>query len=123
MINAPSAIAKQGTMIELWHGDQMIVATVVWRQGSRAGLQADERVPVDEILAFSQSGSLQLTASWPDIERRRKPRTLRDSRLRARALEFASIVMIGASLAAGAVMMIQQAFARPLHSVEAALRD
>src|SRR6187200_314323 len=63
MINAPAAVAAQGSTIELWHADHVIVATVVWRRGSRAGLQTDDRVPVDDILALSSATTLQLTAA------------------------------------------------------------
>ena len=122
MINAPAALAAKGSTIELWHGDRVIVATVVWRKGSRAGLQADDRVPVDDILALSSSTTLQLTAApWPAVDRRRKPRAEDDSRLRARRFEFAATVLIGASLVGAAVMMIEQAFARPLDYVRSAL--
>ena len=36
-------------------------------------------------------------------------------------MEFASVVVIGASLAGGAVMLVEEAFARPLAIVQAAL--
>ena len=122
MINAPAALAVQGSTIELWHGDHLIVATVVWRKGSRAGLHAEERVPVDEILAISQSGSLKLTAaSWPEFERRRVVRTSDDSRVRGRAMEFVGAAMVACVLAAAAFSLVDRAFERPLRHVEAAL--
>jgi len=122
MINAPAAVAAQGSTIELWHADHVIVATVVWRRGSRAGLQTDDRVPVDDILALSSATTLQLTAApWPAVERRKKPRAEDDSRLRARRFEFAATVLIGAFLAGAAAIMIGQAFVRPLEYVRAAL--
>ena len=92
LINAGAAAALTGGRIELWHGEQVIVGTVIWRQGTRAGLQSDDQVPVDDILAISQAPSLQLTAGqWPGVERRKRPRSDDDSRLRARAMEFAAI--------------------------------
>lgn len=122
MINAPCAVAAQGSTIELWHGDRMIVATVVWRRGSRAGLQAEDRVPVEEILAGSESDSLQLTATlWPDVERRRKPRTGGNGRVRARAIELAGVATIAVLLAGGACLMVKHAFARPLALVQSSL--
>jgi len=124
MINAPAAVAVQGSTVELWHGDRVIVATVVWRKGSRAGLHADDRVPVDDLLALSSATRLQLTAAqWPAVDRRKKPRADEDSRLRARKFEFAATVLIGAALAGTAAMMIEQAFARPLQYVRVALAD
>jgi hypothetical protein len=122
MINAPWACAAKDSTIELWHGEHVIVATVVWRKGARAGLQAEGSVPVDDILAISQSPSLQLTAGqWPEVDRRRKPRTADESRHRARAIEFTAAVVIALLLAAGAFELIDQALARPLTIVEAAL--
>lgn len=122
MINAPSVNAEKGSTIELRYSEHMIVATIVWRDGSRAGLKADERVPVDDLLARGQSPSLQLTAGgWPHIDRRARPRSSGDARLRGRIIEFAGIVLIGASLAVGATLMIGQAFAQPIRHVQAAL--
>ena len=56
LINA-SAPAVQGSTIEVWHGEHLIVATVMWRNGTRAGLHANERIPVEEILALAKYGS------------------------------------------------------------------
>ena len=122
MINAPATSAKQGSTIELWHGDRMIVATVVWRSGSRAGLQTDDRLPVDDILALRTASSLQLTAApWPAADRRKKPRKDQDSRLRGRRLEFVATLLIGASLAGGVAFMVEEALARPFAVVRTAL--
>jgi hypothetical protein len=101
----------------------VIVARVVWRKGTRAGLQAEQRVPVEELMTLGQAPRLQLTAAgWPEVERRKRPRTHDDSRLRARAIEFAGLGLVAATLALGASAMVEQAFARPLTYVEAALR-
>lgn len=122
MINAPATSAKQGSTIELWHGDRVIVATVMWRSGSRAGLQTDDRLPVEDILALSTTNSLQLTAApWPAADRRKKPRKDEGSRVRGRRMEFVATLLIGASLAGGAAFMVQEALARPLDVVRAAL--
>lgn len=120
MIN--SATLVQGSTVEVWHGEHVIVATVVWKKGTRAGLQAEDRIPVEEILALSKSPELQLTAeSWPEVERRKKPRSHDHSRLVGRATEFAGVLTIGAILASAAFLMIEQAFARPLHYAAAVL--
>ena len=122
LINAGAAAALADGNIEVWHGEHLIAATIVWRKGTRAGLRADAWVPVDDILAISQAPSLQLTAAqWPAVERRKRPRSHDDSRSRARAMEFAGIAVIAVSLAGGALMMVGHAFARPLGYVEAAL--
>jgi hypothetical protein len=122
LINAPAVSATKGSTIELWHGDRVIVATVVWRKGSRAGLQTDDRVPVDDILALSSEKTAQLTAApWPTADRRRKPRKNDDNRVRGRRLEFVATFLIGASLAGSAALMVEEALARPFDVVRSAL--
>lgn len=114
--------AIQGATVEIWHRDHVIVARVVWRKGSRAGLQAEQRVPVEELMTMSQTPSLQLTADqWPGAERRTRSRSHDDNRLRARVIEFAGLAIIVASLAGGLAAMVGEVFARPLALVEAAL--
>jgi hypothetical protein len=109
----------EGTQVEVRRGDHIIVARVMWRDGGRAGLKAEERVPVEEIMTLGQSPSLQLTAATG--ERRKHPRPGDRSRLRGRAIEFAGVVTIAVSLAGAGLAMIEQAFARPLAMVSAAL--
>ena len=122
MINAPSAGPRTGTMIEIRHADHVIVAAVVWRNGTRAGLRSEHRVPVEEILALGNAPSLRLTAGqWPQIDRRKHVRSHSDNRLLARALEFAGVAAIAASLGFGALFLVQQAFARPMMALSAAL--
>ena len=120
MIN--SATLVKGNTVEVWHGEHVIVATVVWRKGTRAGLQAEERIPVEEILALGKSPGLQLTAgtTWPEVERRKKPRGSDEHRITGRALEYTGVLFLGAILAISAFLMVEQAFARPLHYVAAA---
>jgi len=122
MIQASRA-APEGSVIELWKGDYVIVARVVWRKGVRAGLRSEERVPVEEIMSLAQSPGLQLTATndRPLYERRKRPRTHEDNRLRARMMEFASVALIGAFFAGSAYSLVEQALARPLAAVRTAL--
>ena len=114
--------AIEGSTVELWHGEQVIVARVVWRKGTRAGLCAEARVPMEEMCADSKGAQLPRTS--PDgrfVERRKRPRTHEESRLRGRALEFASMAIIGAGLAAGMFALVEQAFAQPLAYIGRAL--
>lgn len=110
---------SQGTMVEIRRGDHAIVARVVWRDGARAGLQAEDRVPVEDIVTIGQSPALQLTAA--PVERRKQPRPENASRTRGQAIEFAGVVVIGACVAGAALSMVQAAFVRPLALVTAAL--
>lgn len=113
----------EGSIVELHRGDHVIIARIVWREGSRAGLQSDERVPVEQIMSLSQSSSLRLVASdGVLIDRRRRPRRAQaDARSRGRAIEFAGTAAILIVFALGAVAMAQQALVDPLGKVEAAL--
>ena len=107
-----------GTEVEIRRGDHAIVARVIWRDCGRAGLQAEERVPIEEIVTLGQSPALQLTA---DGERRKSIRPEDRSRLIGRAIEFGGILVVAVSLASAALIMVEAAFARPLAAVSAAL--
>lgn len=120
MIHTGRQIAT-GTQVEVRRGDHVIIARVVWRDGGRAGLRAEDRVPVEEIMTLGQSPTLQLTAA--PVERRKHPRSQDRSRLRGRAMEFGAVVAISACLAVAGLSMVQSAFARPLEMVSAALRN
>jgi hypothetical protein len=122
MIRASRPV-PQGSMVELRRGDHVIIARVVWREGAKAGLQAEDCLPVEDILTLSQAAAIQVAAgpSYPIAERRRQPRSHDQSRLRARVMEFASIAFIAVSLAGGALLMVGDAFSRPLAEVRAAL--
>ena len=114
--------AVQDAIVEIWHGEHLIMARVVWRKGTRAGLQAEQGVPVEELMTLSQMPNLMLTAStWPEFDRRTKPRAHDDSRLRARLIEFAGMVLIGGALSIGTLLLLHDAFSRPLAFIEAAL--
>jgi hypothetical protein len=116
LIHSGRSVAP-GSQVELWRGNQVIHARVVWRDGARAGLQTHDRVPMDEIMSLAQAPALQLTAS----ERRSPATTHARSRERARAYQFGGTVVIGLICAGAAFGMIQQALARPLALVTAAL--
>jgi hypothetical protein len=125
LLISSSRVGGEGSTVELRHGQHAIVAQVVWRKGTRAGLRAKNRVPIEEIVTMSQTSALRLTAvPWSGAERRVRSRARSShdqSRLRSRAIEFTSIAVIAASLAAGLFSMVEQAFARPLALVQTAL--
>jgi hypothetical protein len=118
MIHSGRPIA-QGSEVEIRRGDYAIVARVVWRDGGRAGLRAEDRVPVEVIMSLGQSQVLQLAA--PGDERRKQPRPDERGRIRGRAIEFAGVAVIAAALAGAGLTMVEAAFARPLALVSAAL--
>jgi hypothetical protein len=118
MIHTNQQVAP-GTAVEIRRGDHVIIARVVWRSGGRAGLQAEERLPVDEIMTVGQAPALQLTANGGD--RRKSPRPEDRSRAQGRMVEFAGAGVVALSLAVAALSMVEQAFARPIAMVTAAL--
>ena len=120
MIHTGRPITK-GTQVEVRRGDHVIIARVMWRDGGRAGLRAEDRVPVKEIMTLGQSPTLQLTAG--PVERRKHPRVPQRSRWRGRAMEIGAVIAISACLAAAGLNMAQAAFARPLEMVSAALEN
>lgn len=120
MIHTGRQIAK-GTQVEVRRGDHVIIARVMWRDGGRAGLRAEDRVPVEEIMTLGQSPTLQLTAG--PVERRKQPRPSEQSRLKGRAMEFGAVIAISTCLAWAGLSMVQAAFAGPVEMVSAALRN
>jgi hypothetical protein len=122
MIRTASRVLED-SVVEIRRGNHVIFARVVWRRGRKAGLQADERLPVEDILMIGQSPALQLTAADAlMIERRKNSRRVyQDSRQRARGIQFISAVVIAAGLAAAVLSMVEQATAVPLAMIEVAL--
>jgi hypothetical protein len=114
--------AERGSYVELRRGDQVIIGRVMWRSGSRLGLRAQDRVPVEAIV----TSKLALCRAQPaqdavPVERRRVPRTHERSRLRTRAMEFASIAAIGVTLSVAVASTVAAAVTNPLTRVRAAL--
>jgi len=121
LIRANQTIAE-GSNIELRHREHVIVAQVVWRCGQRAGLQAEDWVPVDEIMILSHTPLLQLTAGGPgQVERRKQPRTHDDSRLLGRMIEFASVAIIAITLSGGLYTLVAEALGEPMARIRLAL--
>ena len=114
--------AERGSYVELRRGDQVIIGRVVWRCGARLGLRSQDRVPVEAIVTSKLALSrCTPTEVFPSIERRRVRREHEQSRLRGRAMEFASVVLIGMTLSAAVFSMVTGAVASPLSRVRMAL--
>lgn len=112
-----------GTWIELHRGGHIISARVVWRNGSRAGLQSEERLPVEQIMAASPQCSLQLVASGGAlIDRRKKERPSSvDARQIGRCVEFVGLSLLVVTFAVGLGRWAADALGRPLAEVASAL--
>src|SRR3954453_8262022 len=55
--------SDRGSIVEVRQGEHVIRARVVWSDGARAGLRADERLPVEQILSRNDCPELRLTAA------------------------------------------------------------
>ena len=123
LIRASRPIPK-GSKVEVRHAGLIIQARVVWRDGARAGLAAENCVPVEDILSLDQGPALQLTApERTGTDRRVAARRHDDSRIRGRLLEFAAIAVLSACAGAFAFTAVHDMLARPLASVQKALGE
>lgn len=111
MIRTGRSIARGGE-VELRRGDHAILARVVWWSGGRAGLQAHERVPIEQILI--QGPSPPAPPGPSNATRRKVPRIEDRSRVRGRAIEFAGVLLIAISLAGVGLEMFESAFGHTL---------
>ena len=119
LIRAARPLAN-GSFVELRRDDQVIHARVVWREGARVGLKADGIVPVEKIVGL-QAPDVQLVAPCAAIRLRTLRRSAERSRMAGRSGEFVAAVAVGVALAAASLSLVEQAFARPLALVSAAL--
>lgn len=113
--------AKLGSHVEIRRGGSLIIANVVWRKNQRIGLSSHHPVPIREVLEDEKVAAIVTTDSPVLVERRRQPRTPDNSRLKARAMEFAATAGIGIALAATAALCVAEAISKPIAAVEAAL--
>lgn len=105
----------EGSRVELWRAQHVIVARVMWQDGSRAGLQTEDRVPVEDILSLGASTALILTAECHSASNvRAGERRRADRRSQGRMIEFAGVVLIACSLAVSAFDMVARALGRPM---------
>lgn len=111
-----------GTTIELWRDDYRIVAQVVWQDGTRAGLQSQQHLPVEAMMSLSGSTALQLVASGgARMERRKRHRTEEHATQTGRRIEFAGVAAIALTLAVSIGLAAGSALDRPFAKIEAAL--
>jgi hypothetical protein len=114
--------SRLGGVVELCRGAYLLQAKVVWQDGLRTGLQVDEALPIEDILALGQSpGPHPMAADSRLVDRRRTARGAEASRWRGRAIEFGGTAFIAVALCAATLAMLEEAFARPMSLVERAL--
>jgi hypothetical protein len=117
----------RGTYVEICRGPHVIVARVMWTNGQRAGLRAQDVIWVQALInePSNDRRAPPAASAVRPVERRTKPRTAQqrheDSRLAGRAAEFACIALAGAAMAMAAFGMVEQALAQPLARINAAM--
>jgi hypothetical protein len=111
----------KGSIVEIRRDDHVMIARVVWHDRGLAGLQMQERLPVEQIMSLSQAGELRLIPSeGATLERPKRSKFEdRDARSRGRAFEFVGVGFIGLCLSIGICTIVQQAFGRPIAELAA----
>ena len=121
LVHTPDPPAR-GSYLELRRGAHVIVARVMWSGQQRCGLRSQDPLPVELLVSGADPAAVQ--APRGERERRRTQRhavKAEQSRWQGRTFEFAIVAMGGAAFATGALMLVQDALARPLAAVQAAL--
>jgi hypothetical protein len=115
--------APEGSTMQILRGDHLIIARVMWSEAGRAGLQTEERLPVEHILSLKQSRPLQLIASNGALrDHSGRSRAMAHNRnMSGRAIEFVGVLVIGAVLTASGWAMAESALAAPLARLQAVL--
>jgi hypothetical protein len=119
---AASAPPSPGVYVELRRGAYVVVARVVWADGERFGVRAQDAILVDALVAAASCAPAAPQRTQRD--RRSPPRTAdreAASRAMARCAEFSLIGLFGAALALAAFHTAAEALGKPLARVSAAL--
>jgi len=117
---------ERGTYVEIRRGSQVIVARVAWSKGHRAGLRSQDPIFIGAIVNdMAATSSVPRMIGGQPVERRQLPRTTQQrhdrSRLMGRAMEFACFAIAAGAIAMAAFGTVEQALARPLSQIGAAL--
>jgi len=112
----------KGSTVELRHNGHVIMAKVVWREGARAGLTTEVKIPVEDILSLDQASSLQLTAvGGGQVERRKQPRWHSDSRICSHLIQCVGVGLIGLTLVGAIGTLVAESLTASMARVEATL--
>jgi hypothetical protein len=106
------------SMVEIQHGEHVIQARVVWRDGSRIGLCAETMLSADDILSAGKAASLPPPKRWAADSR---PPSHERNRQRSRLMEFVSVALIVTSLSIAVSALVARSLAAPMSRVSQAL--
>lgn len=115
---------QRGTYVEIRKGSHVVVARVVWANGHRFGVCAQDAIDVDLIAAEALSGDKQRDKTsnqasapkWKDLPKRFDENAER-SRFLARTIEFGSLAIAVTVAAAFLFQALQNALVEPLGRV------
>jgi len=118
---------QPGSYLEIRRGSQVIVARVVWMQARRFGVRTQDPLNCAALLREPTDSStpervLRTDAGDRRSESRSRASPHEQSRWRGRAIEFASVAVLGALAAMLGLGAVSEALARPLSQVLTALR-
>ena len=116
----------RGSYVEIRRASSVIIGRVIWTNGHRFGIRAQDRLPIDAIVAepkgnerAAPKGDTGLIAdrrAVPRLEHRHDA-----SRHIARVAEFACLAIVGSGAAIGFYGAIERALAHPISTVSSAL--
>lgn len=121
--------SPQGAYIEVRRGHHVIVARVMWIEGHRFGIYAQDTIAIDQIVSEREGSKklAQVTRAPQVVDRRettRKPdygARHEASRIIGRSIEFCFVIGIGASLAVAAFSTLRAAVMAPMSRLSTAL--
>lgn len=115
----------RGTYVEICRGKEVLVARVMWAKGHRAGLHSQDAISVRALVYDLPANDGGPSEPYPKIERRQAPRPSSQrhdqSRLVARAMEFACLGLVALGFGMTIFGSVEQALAQPIAQVQAAL--
>ena len=115
----------RGHYLEVRRGSYVMIGRVVWSKNYYCGVQLQDRLNVDEVVADVRSIRRAPAEDGTQPERRRIPRaeSIRHERSRwiSRTLEHSAFAIAGATAAVLVMQGVGSALARPLQHVQAAL--
>lgn len=129
MLQAPD-VPTRGSYLEVRRGAHTIVARVVWTGEQRFGVETQDALRVDAIIREPDRSSPEFRESRDDsaaLDRRapqRQPSSeqrLERSRVIGRTTEFVCVALAGAAAALMGYAALEEAFAKPVRQVAAAL--
>lgn len=115
----------RGSYLEIRRGAHVVVARVVWSSSGRFGVQTQDPVPAESLIRDPDSAPALAARANGIQERRAAPRTPEKrheaSRHKARAMEFAAIVIGCGSIALLIGGLVSDMVSAPLGAAQAAL--